>query len=206
MKAYAPFHLRSRSDIEVSSTSQGHKLASAVISALCAVIAIVAMPSTRAASMGGRLSIATKGAIPYGKHIYLSPHGFTSQFQIANSTNSLYANAREAVAFLLVDKGAGRVALFGNGGFVSVDTYGIVSLRRGAATKAEIFRWIETTTGEFTLLSLNSHKYLRVDAATGAVWANGTLHEQTNATDGVVFDWKIVTETPNQPPTREPTQ
>jgi hypothetical protein len=187
------------------SMRKGHKFASAMVATLRVVIALVAMSSTWAAGKGGPLSSAAKGPIPYGKRIQLSPHGLTPGLFISSSTNSLYANTHEAVAFLVVDKGAGRVALFGNGGFLSVDPFGVVSLRRGAPAKAEIFRWIETITGEFTLLSLNSHQYLRVDTATGAVWANG-VHAHTNLTGEIVFDWKFVTETPNEPPTREPTQ
>jgi hypothetical protein len=206
MKADASSHLRSRSNSGKSSTRGSRKPASLMVAVLCAVSAIVAMPAAREARKGETLFSTAKGTIPYGKYINLSSHGFTPQLQIASSTNSLYANTHEAIAFLVVDKGAGRVALFGNGGFLSADSSGIVSLRRGVATKAETFQWGETATGELTLLSLNSHRYLLVDTATGAVWANGTIQAQRNTTNEIRFDWKIVAETPNQSPTRELTQ
>jgi len=206
MKTQTQFRLRSRLNVEMSLTSNRHKLASAMVAVLYAVTTLVAISPVQAAGRTGPLSSAANGPIPYGKRIQLSPHGLTPRLRITSSTNSLYANAGEAVAFLVVDKGAGRVALFGNGGFLSADPFGVVSLRRGAATQAETFQWIETAAGELTLLSLKSHRYLRVDAATGAVWANGTIHPQTNTTNETSFDWKLVTETPNPSPTREPTQ
>ena len=56
--------------------------------------------------------------------------------------------------------------------------------------KADTFQWIETFTGELTLLSLTNHRYLRLDATTGQLIADspGPL---PNAQDGVRFNWTL---------------
>jgi hypothetical protein len=206
MKADARSHRCCRSNVTRSPAKGGRKSRWCVVAALCAVIAIVALPAARAADTGAQLSSTARGTIPAGKYISLSPHGLTPQQEIATSTNSFYANTHEAVAFLVVDKGAGRVAFYGNGGFLSVDPFGVVSLHRGGATKAETLQWVETATGGLTLLSLSSHHYLRVDSVTGAVWADGPVKEDTKTSNEIQFDWKVVAEAPIQSLTREPAQ
>jgi xylan 1,4-beta-xylosidase len=101
--------------------------------------------------------------IPVGKQIVLSPHGHELR-------------ARDP-AFTVVDRGQGRVALRGNDGFLSV-----------GSDHAETFQWIETFTGELTLMSLTNHRYLRMDFSTGKLVADspGPLPD---GSDGVRFDW-----------------
>jgi hypothetical protein len=95
-----------------------------------------------------------------------------------------------ASAFEIVDRKLGRVALRTPSGYVSVDTTGASSrvvLRRGAPSDAESFQWIETPYGDLALLSLATHRYLRVDPS-GALSADHPGPEPGRA-DGAQFAW-----------------
>jgi xylan 1,4-beta-xylosidase len=106
-------------------------------------------------------------SIPYGKQIELS----TTAHQLP---------------FTVVDQGLGRVALRSAKGFLSVATDGSVSVRPGKPGSAETFQWIETFTGDLTLMSLTTHRYLRLDFNTGALSADSPGPEP-NGPDGVRF-------------------
>jgi len=114
-------------------------------------------------------------SLPVGKQIVLSPHGH----------ELLQASA---LAFSVVDRGLGRVALRGRDGLLSVGSDGALSSTKTGSDAAETFQWIETFTGELTLMSLTNHRYLRMDFATGRLVADspGPLPE---GNDGVRFDW-----------------
>ena len=64
-------------------------------------------------------------------------------------------------------------------------------MRSGAAGPSESFQWIETFTGELTLMSLTTHRYLRMDFKTGALVADSPGPEP-NGPEGVRFDWKPI--------------
>jgi hypothetical protein len=88
--------------------------------------------------------------------------------------------------------GLGRVALRCARGWVSVLQSGDVSVRPAAAAgPSETFQWIETFTGELTLLSLSTHRYLRVDG-TGVLRADSP-GPHPNRRDGVRWDWRLAT-------------
>ena len=129
--------------------------------------------------------------IPFGRRIELSAHDHVPQVRIGNSANSLLANQRGSISFRVVDRGLGRVALESNAGFVTVSATGVVSLRRGRPGDAETFQWIETFTGELTLMSLATNRYLHVDFATGALSADSP-GPRPDGKDGVRFDWTEV--------------
>jgi hypothetical protein len=77
--------------------------------------------------------------------------------------------------FEVIDRGKGRVALRAGAGFVSVPSSGesrTVALRPGALGDTETFQWSENVYGDVMLLSLSTHRYLRVEARTGAVSAD----------------------------------
>jgi hypothetical protein len=78
--------------------------------------------------------------------------------------------------FTVVDRGLGRVALRAGSRYVSVapvsDSTSTVSLRAGTPTDRETFQWIETPYGDLTLLSLATHRYLRLESD-GAVKGDG---------------------------------
>ena len=127
--------------------------------------------------------------IPYGRQIVLMPHGHAPNVPIGISGGTLVANASEAVAFAVTDRGLGRIALHSNAGFVSIDPSGAVSLRSGPPQQVETFQWIETFTGELTLMSLATNRYLRIDSEHGRLLADSP-GPRPDAKDGVRFDWK----------------
>lgn len=114
----------------------------------------------------------------------------------------LRARGREAALPLagaeilrVIDRGLGRVALrTAEDRYVSVEApgdAGQVTLREGAPTDAETWQWTENVYGDLMLMSLVTHRHLRVDPATGALVANhpGPLPDRK---DGSCFDWTIV--------------
>jgi xylan 1,4-beta-xylosidase len=129
------------------------------------------------------------GPIPYGRQIVLMPHDHAPNVQIGISGNSLVVNSKEAVVFTVVDRGLGRIALRSEAGFVSIDPSGAVSLRSGRAEQAETFQWIETFTGEITLMSLATNRYLRIDSEHGKLLADSP-GPRPDGKDGVRFDWE----------------
>jgi hypothetical protein len=98
-----------------------------------------------------------------------------------------------AARFRVVDRGLGRVALGAAGGFVSVHTAASsrVVVKAGRPADAETFQWIETPSGDLALLSLATHRYLRIDASSGTVAADqaGPLPDRSG---GVTFHWRLV--------------
>lgn len=125
--------------------------------------------------------------IPYGKSIGLRLHGpGSSAFLIGN--RNLLATGTVPDEFLVMDRGLGRVSLKSGAGFISVDESGNVTLQRGSPGIGETFQWIETFTGELTLLSLRTNRYLHVDRESKAISADG-IGPSPDESDGVRFDW-----------------
>jgi beta-xylosidase len=131
--------------------------------------------------------------IPYGNRIVLSAHDHQPQVSLSARGSTLQAGTEKASAFAVVDRSLGRVALRSGEGFISVAKDGSVSIHSGAAGPAETFQWIETFTGELTLMSLTTHRYLRVDFKTGALVADNPGPEP-NGPGGVRFDWKLISQ------------
>jgi len=119
-----------------------------------------------------------KPAIPLRRQIRLTLAGKNDVVKINNLDS-----------FTVVDRGLGRVALKAKSGFLSVAQDHSVTLKAGRPSPAETFQWIHTLSGELTLLSLSSHRYLRLDPATGVLRADspGPL---PGGRDGVRFDWR----------------
>jgi xylan 1,4-beta-xylosidase len=126
--------------------------------------------------------------IPYGRAIELRAHGKTPVQAVSASGASLIARGDNATALTIVNQKLGRVSLRVDNRFVSVAHDGSVALRSGPCDVAETFQWIETFTGELTLMSLETHRYLRIDASTGEVRADSPGPEPDNS-QGVRFDW-----------------
>jgi xylan 1,4-beta-xylosidase len=127
--------------------------------------------------------------IPYGRQIVLMPYDHAPNVQIGISGNSLVINSKEPAVFAIVDRNLGRIALRSKAGFVSIGPSGEVSLRSGHPEQAETFQWIETFTGEITLMSLATNRYLRIDSENGRLLADSP-GPRPDAKDGVRFDWK----------------
>lgn len=114
-------------------------------------------------------------AIPFGRTIELRGHAGGPRLAVEN-----------VGAFTVVDRRLGRVALKAGDRYVSVGQDKAVGLRRGAPGLSETFQWIETFSGEVTLMSLATARYVRVDPASGQTFADsrGPLPD---GRDGVRF-------------------
>jgi beta-xylosidase len=94
--------------------------------------------------------------------------------------------------FAVVDRGLGRVALrAGDGRWISVsptsDSTSTPSLRAGAAGDGETFQWMETLYGDVTLMSLLTHRYLRIEPD-GRVTSDSRGPEP-DPNDGTALRW-----------------
>jgi hypothetical protein len=107
-------------------------------------------------------------------------------FALGRAGTSITATAKAATTFKVVNQQLGRVALEIQGAFISVGTDGTVSLRRGRPSVGETFQWIETFTGELTLLSLKTNRYLRVNVESGTITAD-SVGPEPGGPEGVRF-------------------
>ena len=139
--------------------------------------------------------------IPFGKPIRLRLRAAAATGQSAGTAASQGVGISVArmpsgnggvgeVVLRVVDRKLGRVALRANDGFLSVDDQGHVALRAGTPSLSETFQWIETFTGELTLLSLQTHRYLRAEAQ-GRLVAADSPGPEPNGPPGVRFDWDV---------------
>ena len=126
-----------------------------------------------------------------------NPHGLTRPIPIgrtiaiSSAAGGMPLSVGGESAFAVVDRRLGRVALRTPSGYVSVDTAGAssrVTLKRGVPADAETFQWIETPYGDLALLSLVTHRYLRIDPSTRALTA-GHLGPEPGRADGAQFGW-----------------
>jgi hypothetical protein len=88
----------------------------------------------------------------------------------------------------VVDMKLGRVALKQEDRWLSIATDGGAGFIEAAPGTNETFQWMETMDGDLILMSLATHRYLRIDPATGRVIADspGPLPD---GSDGVRFRW-----------------
>jgi beta-xylosidase len=135
--------------------------------------------------------------IPFGKKITLSVFGDGSVLVAKDGLLSAAPAADPlasgtAAQFKVVDRGLGRVALQWGEKFVSAAATGDrgqVTLRSGRPTDAETFQWTETPYGDLILLSLVTHRHLRIEPGSGVVTANHP-GPQPDRRDGSCFRWK----------------
>jgi xylan 1,4-beta-xylosidase len=94
--------------------------------------------------------------IPIGKGIELQSAGRDTPLTVDGERR-----------FIVVDRGLGRVALRAATGYVSIttvsDSTSAVAARTGPPGDSETFQWIETPYGDLTLMSLSTHRYLRIE-------------------------------------------
>ncbi len=128
--------------------------------------------------------------IPYGKTVRLVTDGRTKKWWNAESDNRLQATDTGGTDFTVVDRGLGRVAFRSAHGLVSSDADGQLRLRNGDARTSETFQWIETFTGELILMSLATHRYVRLEADTGLLRAD-SRGPHPNRGDGVRWEWSF---------------
>jgi beta-xylosidase len=121
--------------------------------------------------------------IPVGRTITLRSAGRETSFALDGQTR-----------FTVVDRGLGRVALRAGARWLSVaavtDSTSAVSLRAGTPGDGETFQWIETPYGDLTLMSLATHRYLRLERD-GSVTGDGPGAEPDPA-DPVLLRWEVV--------------
>ena len=126
--------------------------------------------------------------IPFGTRIELVAHGSGGR-SVSLTGSTVRAGEGPPAPFEVLDRGLGRVALRSVRGFLSAAPDGKVVIRDADPDVAETFQWIETFTGELTLLSLASHRYVRFDAATGTLAADSP-GPHPNRRDGVRWEWR----------------
>ena len=130
--------------------------------------------------------------IPYGKTVRFVTDGAIKQSWSGESGGTLRASEGRGTDFTVVDRGLGRVALRSAHGMVSTGRDGRLSLRTVAPGSAETFQWIETFTGELTLMSLSTHRYVRLEGETGELRAD-SRGPHPNRRDGVRWAWSPAT-------------
>jgi xylan 1,4-beta-xylosidase len=122
------------------------------------------------------------------------PYGRAVQFTAFGRDDGLHGDSAGLgrgvpTSFKVRDMGLGRAALGVGSRWLSVDDTGKVDLRAGRPGAAQSFQWIETPTGELVLLSLVTHRYLRIDPATGTITADSP-GPVPDGSDGVRLVWR----------------
>lgn len=132
--------------------------------------------------------------IPFGKTITLTAVGADSVLTVKDNslsgvpfTDPLASGTN--TRFRVVDRGKGRVALQSGNRFLSITVQGEVTLTSGEPTDAETFQWIETPYGDLTLLSLITHRYLRIPPDSGSVTATHPGPGRARR-DGSLLHWR----------------
>jgi beta-xylosidase len=126
--------------------------------------------------------------IPFGARVTLGAHGAAARRWTADN-RTLRASDGEATSFTVIDRQLGRVALEADGRFVSAGRDGRLSLGAERAGDTETFQWIETFTGELILMSLATHRYVRLEPATSGLVADSP-GPHPNRRDGVRWEWQ----------------
>lgn len=119
--------------------------------------------------------------IPFGQTISLTCFGSDAALTLEGERH-----------FKVVDRGLGRVALQAGNRFVSVTTAdrdARVSLRAVEPRDGETFQWTENVYGDLNLLSLATHRHLRIDVANAAVFADSP-GPKPDRKDGSCLVWK----------------
>ena len=124
--------------------------------------------------------------IPFGKRVNLMSDGHDYGLAVDGSRLA----AGEAAPLSVVDMSLGRVAFKSRNRYLSVDDRGEVSLTRAKPGDAESFQWIETPAGELVLLSLRTHRFLRIDPQSRKVEATSP-GPRPDRSDGSRLDWRV---------------
>lgn len=122
--------------------------------------------------------------IPYGRSIRLT--SFRATTGLAARDGRLASG--DPTRFVIADRKLSRVALRSGLRYVTVGADGGVTLVVRRSGTAQTFQWIETPTGEVVLMSLATHRFLRVDPQTGEIRADspGPMPDDS---DGARFVW-----------------
>jgi hypothetical protein len=119
--------------------------------------------------------------IPLGRTIALRAAGRDTPFAVDGGRR-----------FTVVDRGLGRVALRAGTRFLSVtprtDSTSTLALRAGPPGDGETFQWMETLYGDLMLMSLTTHRYLRVEPD-GRV-SSDSRGAEPDPSDGTALRWR----------------
>jgi hypothetical protein len=89
---------------------------------------------------------------------------------------------------LVVDRRLGRVSLERGGERLTVHDDGGVSFAAKSSSPNQVFQWMETLSGEIVLMSLKTHRYLRVSSPGGSLSADSP-GPTPDGEDGTRFTW-----------------
>jgi xylan 1,4-beta-xylosidase len=129
--------------------------------------------------------------IPYGKPVRLTSfQADTSRADAGLAVQSTALVSGAPTAFTVVDMKLGRAALKSGRAYVSVDRDGNAKLEAMKPGLEQSFQWIETPTGELTLLSLASNRFLRIDPRTQAIKCDSP-GPAPDGSDGARFVWTL---------------
>jgi len=133
--------------------------------------------------------------IPVTQSIRLTDLAHGDALAVVDGKLQSVSGADRATAFLVVDRGNGRVALqTKDGRYVSVGgegKSGEVTIKSGKPGDAETFQWVDLQRGDTLFLSLVTHRYIVAPHDPGAVAADhpGPAPDRK---DGSCFAWKTV--------------
>ena len=99
----------------------------------------------------------------------------------------------------MIDLGSGRVALqsLTDSSFVTVAGEGLLSevhLAAHDAGESSTFQWVDIGDGTLALMSLATHRYLRVDPRSGGLCSADARGIEPDRTTGPCFIWSRVRE------------
>ena len=139
--------------------------------------------------------------IPFDETIILAVRGREKVLAVLNDRlDAVPARGPQAKSkaawFKVINRGLGRVALESVGGFLSVNVNGDrsrVMLKAGKPTDAETFQWTENPYGDLVLMSLVTHRHLRLVPDRDEINADhpGPLPDRR---DGSCFTWRTADE------------
>jgi xylan 1,4-beta-xylosidase len=112
--------------------------------------------------------------IPYGREVTFRP-------LVAGTAAPMITSP-----MVVVERGLGRVSLKRGDQVLTVREPGKVEWAAASEDPGQVFQWVETLTGEITLLSLKTHRYLRVDASALKADSPGPVPD---GKDGTRFTW-----------------
>ena len=119
------------------------------------------------------------------------PFGLTIAMSAAGREAPLRVDGQQW--FTIVDRGLGRVALRVATRYVSIaptsDSTSSVSLRTGPPRDGETFQWMENLYGDVLLMSITTHRYLRVEAD-GRLTSDSPGPEP-DPNDGTALRWHV---------------
>jgi len=121
--------------------------------------------------------------IPFGRAIAISSAGRDTPLRVDGEEQ-----------FTIVDRGLGRVALRSGQRYVSItslsDSTSSVALRSGAPRDAETFQWMENLYGDVLLMSITTHRYLRIE--TDGRLTSDSAGPEPDPNDGTALRWRAV--------------